>query len=114
MNYTPRTVSIGQGSLVMSSEEFVNGYQAGHLAYMLESRAGVFTDEALINQIMMRLTSREHTIRYSAGYVVGLVTALASKDSKGNVLVADTLENRSARKNREEDAVSQRAPKAGW
>ena len=79
MAYTPRNVSIGQGALVMTSEEFVNGYQAGHLSYILESHATLGTDEELITLMLKRLVSREHSTRYSAGYIVGWIAALASK-----------------------------------
>ncbi|MEO7019118.1 MAG: hypothetical protein ABI234_03095 [Ktedonobacteraceae bacterium] len=86
VDYQPRNVAVGQGCMVMTSEDFVNGYQAGHLSYMLEARAVTVTDEALIALIMSRLASKDYSECYNAGYVVGWIAALASKEKKGGPL----------------------------
>ena len=86
MSDTPRNVSVGHGFMVMSSEDFVNGYQAGHLSYMLEGRAMHFTDEELLALIRERVACTEYSERYSVGYIVGWIVALASKQCKGRFL----------------------------
>ncbi|MEO9030224.1 MAG: hypothetical protein ABI413_15565 [Ktedonobacteraceae bacterium] len=83
MDYKQRNVSVGQGCMVMTSEDFVNGYQAGHLSYMLEARSVKFTDEALISLLTRKLGNTEHSTHYSAGYIVGWIATLASKEAAG-------------------------------
>lgn len=80
---TPRVVPMGTGSLLMTTEDFLNGYQAGHLAYMTEGRKVQFSDESLITLIMDRLESLEYTEAYSVGFVVGWIVTLVSKGSRG-------------------------------
>lgn len=75
----PRTVPVGAGSLVFSMLDFLNGYQAGHLAYMADGRPVLFTDETLRILVMDRLESLDHTERYCVGYVVGWIVSLATK-----------------------------------
>lgn len=77
------SVPVGQGSITMTSEDFVNGYQAGHLSYVLEARARTVTDDALITLIMGRITNKDYNERYSTGYIVGWIVALVSKEKKG-------------------------------
>lgn len=76
---TPRTVPVGASSLLFTSLDFLNGYQAGHLAYMTEGRAIQFSDTNLIALLMERLESLEYSERYSVGYVVGWIVSLATK-----------------------------------
>lgn len=76
---TPRTVQVGTGSLLITKEDFLNGYQAGHLACMTEGRSVLFTDETLRMLIMDKLESLEYSEPYSVGYVVGWIVSLATK-----------------------------------
>jgi hypothetical protein len=82
-NYQRRNVSVGQGCIVMTSEDFVNGYQAGHLSYMLEARTVMVTDEALMTLIADRFANKDQSERYNAGYIVGWLAALVCKEKKG-------------------------------
>lgn len=84
--YQPRNVSVGHGSIIMTSEDFINGYQAGHLSYMVEARTVMVTDEALMALILDKLTSVGESERYSVGYIVGWIAALVSKEKKGGLL----------------------------
>lgn len=76
---TPRLVQVGAGSLLFTNLDFLNGYQAGHLAYMTEGRATQFSDTSLTTLIMDKLESLEYTEPYSVGYVVGWLVSLATK-----------------------------------
>lgn len=80
---TPRTVPVGKGSLLFTSLDFLNGYQAGHLAYMAEGRTHQFSDASLTTLIMDRLESLEYSEPYSVGFVVGWIVTLACKGTKG-------------------------------
>jgi hypothetical protein len=75
----PRLVQLGAGSLLFTNLDFLNGYQAGHLAYMTEGRAIQFSDTSLTALIMNRLESLEYTEPYSVGYVVGWLVSLTTK-----------------------------------
>lgn len=85
-SYQPKNVSVGRGWILMTSEDFINGYQAGHLAYMVEARAVTVTEEALITLLIDKLASHNESPRYRTGYIVGWIAALVSKAKKGNVL----------------------------
>lgn len=76
---TPRLVPVGAGSLLFTKLDFLNGYQAGHLAYMTEGRTVQFSDTNLITLIMDRLESLEYTEPYSVGYVIGWLVSFATK-----------------------------------
>lgn len=78
----PRPVSVGNGLLVMTTEEFINGYQAGHLAYMSQSRTVLLTDETVIIHLLDKLEDIRVTDRYGVGYIVGWVAALAYKGTQ--------------------------------
>lgn len=82
--YLPRNITVGQGSLIMTSEDFVNGYHAGYLSSLLGARMAHLTDEALITLILEKLARKDASERYRAGYVVGWIVALTStKKSEG-------------------------------
>ena len=76
---TPRTVPVGAGSLLITSLDFLNGYQAGHLAYMTGGWTAEYSDTSLITLIMEKLESLEYSDPYSVGYVTGWVVSLATK-----------------------------------
>jgi len=78
----PKTISVGNGSLLITTEDFVNGYQAGHLAYMNQGSAALLTDEMLRTLMMDKLESMDHSERYCVGYVVGWIVSLAHKGLK--------------------------------
>ncbi len=78
----PKPVSVGNGLLVMTTEEFINGYQAGHLAYMSQSRTTILIDETVIIHLLDKLEDIHFTDRYSVGYVVGWIAALVSKGTQ--------------------------------
>lgn len=79
---TPRMIPIGNSSLLLTNEQFLNGYQAGHLAYMADGRITQFSDTSLITLIMDKLESLEHSEAYAVGYVVGWIVTFASKGPK--------------------------------
>jgi hypothetical protein len=79
---TPRSIPIGHGFLLVMTEDFLNGFQADHLAYMAEGRTVQFTEERLIALIMEKLESLEYSEPYSVGYVVAWIATLAEKGMK--------------------------------
>jgi len=74
-----KIIAVGNGALLATTEDFVNGYQAGHLAYMQQGRHTLFTDSLLIGLIMEKLESVVYTEPYCIGYVVGWIATLAHK-----------------------------------
>lgn len=75
----PRLEQVGTGSLLFTKLDFLNGYQAGHLAYMTEGRTIQFSDTSLTTFLMEKLENLEYTERYSVGYVVGWLVSFATK-----------------------------------
>lgn len=74
-----RTILIGQGTLLVNDEDFINGYQAGHMAYQLQAKAATFTNTSVTEMMMEKLESLEFKEQYSVGFVVGWIATLASK-----------------------------------
>lgn len=78
-----RNVLVKRGCVKMDSEAFINGYQAGHLSYMLESRLTACTEETLLDLLSTRLNNSAPGMRYNAGYIVGWITTLLTQDAVG-------------------------------
>lgn len=78
----PRTLTIGINVLVLTSEDFLNGYQAGHLSYMAEFRTLALTDRALTELLLAALEDTGHTEAYCMGFVVGWLATFACKSPK--------------------------------
>ncbi len=78
----PRPIIIGSNQLLLTDEDFLNGYQVGHLAYMTRSRAKQFSDTSLRKLLMTMLESMEFSEAYIFGYVVGWLITFASKGPK--------------------------------
>ena len=76
---TAKLVPVGNGFILMSSEEFATGYQAGHLAYMSERPSAPHTDEQLTELFMERLEDVALSTPYSMGFVVGWLATLSTK-----------------------------------
>jgi hypothetical protein len=74
-----RTILIGQGTLCINDADFINGYQAGHLAYQLQAKAATFTNTSVTEMLMDKLASLELREQYSVGFVVGWIATLAIK-----------------------------------
>ncbi len=78
-----KIVPIGRGSLAITSEDFLNGFQAGHLSYMVNRSEVLSSDESLTTLFLDKLECMDHSSRYSMGYVVGWLATLANKGQKG-------------------------------
>lgn len=82
----PRNIAVGKGSILVNNEEFVNGYQAGHLACSLDCRAVVagryqMTDETIAAVLMEQLENANCSEQYNVGYCVGWIATFATKDN---------------------------------
>ncbi|MGH2506443.1 MAG: hypothetical protein ACRDHZ_03355 [Ktedonobacteraceae bacterium] len=75
----PRTILIGKGTLLVNSEDFINGYQAGHLAYQLQASTTIYTNTRVTEIMMEKLESMEFKEQYSIGFVVGWIATFATK-----------------------------------
>lgn len=76
-----KLVPIGNGFLAITSEDFLNGFQAGHLAFQLDSRAAHvhLSDRHLTSLLMEKLESTDTTELYNFGYVTGWFATLANQ-----------------------------------
>jgi hypothetical protein len=73
---------IGQVTIILSDDQFLNGYQAGHLQYMLGYRARLLSDEDIYHFLVTNLLTDPPSHRWNAGYVMGW---LITMHEKGNV-----------------------------
>ncbi len=74
-----RVITIGKGSLLVESEHFINGYQAGSLAYHQDRKYYPITYENMLAILMEQLENSEQPEAYSVGYCVGWIATLATK-----------------------------------
>jgi len=78
----PRTIPIGANQLLLTDEDFLNGYQAGHLAYMAQDRARQFSDTSVRKFLMAMLENMDYSEAYCFGHVFGWIVTFASKMSQ--------------------------------
>lgn len=79
-----KPVPVGNGFLLATSEDFLNGYLAGHLAYMAQWRSMQCSDEQVTALFLEKLEDIDYSSLYGIGYVVGWLHTLASKGTKNN------------------------------
>lgn len=75
----PRVIAIGKGSLLVESEHFINGYQAGHLAFHQDRKYFPITYDNMLAILKEQLDNPEQPETYNIGYCVGWIAALATK-----------------------------------
>lgn len=77
-----KLVSVGNGFMLVTSEEFATGYLAGHLAYMVERRGIPISDDELSTLFLARLADPQESQLSGIGFLVGWVATLANKGLK--------------------------------
>jgi len=80
--FVPRNVPVGANQLLLTDEAFLDGYQAGHLTYMVNGRAMQFSDTSLRALLMAMLENMDFPEAYCFGYVVGWLVTFASKQPR--------------------------------
>lgn len=85
-----RTIAIGQGTMLVTNEDFLNGYQAGHLACMLDCRAFALghytcTNDNITAIMMEKLEDVGSKEQYNVGYCVGWIATFALKGDNAHV-----------------------------
>jgi hypothetical protein len=76
-----RFIPFGKGAIIASSLDFVNGYQAGHLAYMtaMKRHPEPYTDTHITELFLENLESMTLSSIFAIGYAVGWLNTLATK-----------------------------------
>ena len=69
-------VRVGNNTMYVTGEDFINGFQAGHLAYMRE-RNKHNAEKDLTHKMLEALERMEQTEKYSVGYVRGWIISFA-------------------------------------
>jgi hypothetical protein len=77
-----KLVSVGNGFLLLTSEEFASGFLAGHLAYMVERRGMPVSDDELATVFLTRLSDPHESQLSGIGFLVGWLATLANKGLK--------------------------------
>ena len=74
----------------LAAQEFINGFQAGHLAYMAYWRNTVLIDTLVVIALMKRQPGLQSSLVFTCGYLVGWLTTLVRK-SPGVVITHDAF-----------------------
>lgn len=74
-----KLIQVGKGSIVSDNEDFLNGYQAGHMACRLEMKRATFSNKSLTDMMMEKLESMTIPEQFSVGYIVGYISTLTLK-----------------------------------
>lgn len=74
-----KLISIGNGFILLTHEEFASSYQAGHLAYMVEKHRLPCSDQQLTSLFLERLEDVHYSSPYGIGFIVGWIITLANK-----------------------------------
>lgn len=72
-------IQFGNGGITATSRDFVDGYQAGHLAYVAEERITAPTDEQITALFLEKLEDMGHSSLYGVGYAIGWLNTLARR-----------------------------------
>ena len=70
---------LGQATLILADDQFINGYQAGHLRYMLDYRIKLLSDDEIYHFLATSLLTPLHPPRWNAGYIVGWIITMHEK-----------------------------------
>ena len=73
-----KPVAVGKGFILVTSEDFLNGYQAGHLEYRVNGQAVTHSDEQITDLFFEKLEDMENSSLYGIGFAVGWLHTLAS------------------------------------
>lgn len=71
--------NIATTTIVVTDDEFANGYQTGYLRYRTDAPTKTRTDMDIYTLYVGTMTSVRHSGRYHAGYVMGWTAALLGK-----------------------------------
>ena len=79
-----QAISFGKGTITATSRDFVNGFQAGHLAYMATRKRlpERYTDVYIVELFLEKLEDMKLSSPYGIGYAVGWLNTLARKGSR--------------------------------
>lgn len=75
-----KPVSVGKGFVLAPHEDFLNGYQAGHLTYMAArtKHRELYTDDEITELFLEKLEDVTLSSLYSIGFAVGWLHTVAS------------------------------------
>jgi hypothetical protein len=76
---------LGQATILLADDQFLNGYQAGHLCYMLDYRTKVLSDDEIYHFLAHNLLAPLHPQRWNAGYIIGWIITMHQKKTTPTV-----------------------------
>jgi len=81
---TPTTLRIGVSTIALepdtaSNLSFFNGFQAGHLHYMVYRQKVTTTDIGTTLLISLHRQDHRHTVFFNTGFILGWLSTLAQK-----------------------------------
>lgn len=71
----PQSVQIGNAVIQASNADFLQGYEAGNLAYSKSQEP--YNDEFIMDMVLEKMEDMDCSTAASIGFVVGFLSALA-------------------------------------
>jgi hypothetical protein len=79
-----KAIQIGNGTIQAKREDFINGFQAGHLVYVAAKKLHPepYSDEYVVSLFLDKLEDMRFSSAYGIGFAVGWLNTLASEGKK--------------------------------
>lgn len=71
---------IGNATIIVTDDDFVNGYQIGYLRYHVDYKGRDLTDRDIYSYIMRTCLDVQHSDRSNAGRIAGWVAAMHEQE----------------------------------
>lgn len=77
-----RPLFMGRSMVAVTSEDFLTGYQEGHLTYMVQDWTSQHTDESITALVLEQLESLDHSSLHGTGFIVGWLVTLITRGTQ--------------------------------
>lgn len=76
-----QTIPFGKGAILATNRDFVNGFHAGHLAYIaaMKQHPEPYTDTYIVELFLNKLEDMRLSSAYGIGYAAGWLNTLAAR-----------------------------------
>lgn len=74
-----RSILLGTVTILLTNQQFVDGYQNGYLRFRLSGPSIRMTDYEVYTFLLTNLRDFHYPDRWNAGYVLGWITALVER-----------------------------------
>lgn len=79
-----RSILLGTVTILLTTQQFVDGYQNGYLRFRLSGPSTRMTDYEVYTFLLTNLRDFHYPDRWNAGYVLGWITALLERPTQAS------------------------------